>query len=273
MALLSLIVLVHPPRTSLVLETLQTSLGMSKRSRGIAQPSNSVWVLLSWAKVAQPSWGCDICIGMPSCLASSTCLNKKNVKIPSILLERWLQTSCSVGRQMGMRLPFAWCQYLKMLCQDPIAPATAQMEQKTVPTGKQSARQEATAMPFPRGQTVVTFQVGCQAHLQPCCSCAQGGAWGQTGKRRNEVALQVFTGSFSRGTRSRGENLNPRGPEDPVSGAGSLPQVCCSSLCTAQHHPKAGWCGLSRGCCALTCSFSAFVVGLNFCCLLLCWVS
>lgn len=177
----------------------------------------------------------------------------------------------------GCIFPFTWCQYFKKWCQDPIEPAPAQTEQEAAPTGKQAARQAATAMPIPRGKAVVAWWVGFQAHLQPCCSGAQGGAWGQTGKRRNEVALQVFTGSFSKGRRSMGENLNPRathqiGPEDPVRSAGSLPHAA-ALWCTAQHSPKAGWCGLSRGCCALTCSFSAFVVVLNLCCWLLCWVS
>lgn len=144
---------------------------------------------------------------------------------PAVLLEgKW-----------GCIFPFAWCQYLKMWCQDPFVPATAQMEQKAAPTGKQTARQEARAVPIPWGQIVVACWVGCQAHLQPCHSCAQEEAWRQTGDRTNEAALQVFTGSFSRGMRSMGGNLNPRathqvGPEDPVSSAGSLPQACCSSL-------------------------------------------
>lgn len=138
---------------------------------------------------------------------------------------------------------FAWCQCLKMWCQDPVVPATAQMEQKAAPTDKQTARQEARAMPIPWRQAAVACWVECQAHLQPCHFCAQGGVWGQSRMRTNEVALQVFTGSFFRGMRSMGENLNPQATHPPVSSAGSLPQAGCSSLlpCAAQPQGRVMW--------------------------------
>lgn len=124
-------------------------------------------------------------------------------------------------------------------------PATPKMEQKAAPTGKQAARQEARALPVPQGQIASACWVECQAHLQPCHSCAQRRVRRQTGMRTNELALQVFTGNFSRRTRSMRENLNPRAthqirPEDPVGSAGSLPQEAAALQSTAQHSPKAG---------------------------------
>lgn len=50
----------------------------------------------------------------------------------------------------GCVFPFSSCQHVKMLCLDSIVPATAQTEQKTALTGKQTARQEAAATLIPQ---------------------------------------------------------------------------------------------------------------------------
>lgn len=59
-----------------------------------------------------------------------------------------------------------------MPCLDPVVPAVAQTEQKTAPTGKQTARQEATATPVPGGKAMllyISLQVSCWACLRPRC--------------------------------------------------------------------------------------------------------
>lgn len=146
----------------------------------------------------------------------------------------------------GCVFSFAWCQHFKRLCLDPLVPATAQTEPKTAPRGKQTARREAIAKPVPWAKAAL-LHITLPGGL-PRCSCAQSGAWGQIGKRRNEVTLQVFTGSFSSGRGSMGENLNlpaahQTGPEDHVTRAGSFPQACCGSLvrCAAQPQGRMMW--------------------------------
>lgn len=61
------------------------------------------------------------------------------------------------------------CQYLKMQCQDPIVPATAQMEQKAAPTGKQTARQEARAMPIYKDRLLLGGMPGSHPALSLLC--------------------------------------------------------------------------------------------------------
>lgn len=121
---------------------------MSKRSRRIAQPVNSERVLLPQAKVVQPSQRCDSCTAVPACLANNTCLNTKNVKIHSVLLQRQLQTSWSFGRQMGMCLHICMMPVFKNVLPGPYC---ASYRTKGSPN-RQTARQEATDTPVPWGK-------------------------------------------------------------------------------------------------------------------------
>lgn len=223
---------------------------MSRRSRGIAQPGNSVWVL-SWAKLVQPSWRCDSCTGVPRFLASSTCLNTKNVKIHSILLERQIQTSCFVRRQMGTHLPICMMPVFKNVVPGPIVPAAAQTELKAAPTGKQSARQETRAVPIPWGQIVVA----CQAHLQPVTLEPKEGREGRLEREQTKWLCRYLQGASPGWWEAREKTwtLEPLTKQDlKILLAVLVPshRQAAALRCTAQHSPKAGWCGLSRGCCA-----------------------
>lgn len=110
MALLSLIVPVHPPCISLVLQTCFPGREQEKQRNSTArQLGVSSFVLgkggATFLKMWQQHRSAQLFSNMPQ--------YKKNVKIRSILLERWLQTSCSVGRQMGMYLPICMMPVFK----------------------------------------------------------------------------------------------------------------------------------------------------------------
>lgn len=180
----------------------------------------------------------------------------------------------------GCIFSFAWCQYLKMQCQDPIVPATAQTEQKAAPTGKQTARQGARATPVPRGQIAEPGIPAWNARLtsSPATLVSREGREGRLEWGQMKWLCRCLQGASPGGQEAWEETwtLEPLMKYDLKILLAVLVhshRQAAALWCSAQHSPKAGWCGLSRGCCALTWSFSAFVVGLNLCCWFLCWVS
>lgn len=108
----------------------------------------------------QPSRRCDSCTGVPRCLANSTCLNMKNVKIHFILLQRGLQTSCSVGRQMGMCLLICMMPAFKKAVPGPPCASYCTNGTKDSPKGQTNCRARSNSYPSPMSK-------GCVAAHQP----------------------------------------------------------------------------------------------------------
>lgn len=189
---------------------------------------------------------------MPSFLAHSTCLDTKNVKFHSILLQRWLQTSCSIGREMGMCLPICMMTVFKNAAPGHCCASYCTSRTKDSPNRQTicQARSSSYAHPTRKGCVAACQPAGWAAGLAsgPAAPAPEEGHEGHIGKRRNEVTLQVFTRSFSSGRGSMAENPNPpaahqRGPDDHVTSAGSFPQVHSCSLvhCTAQPQGRVMW--------------------------------